>query len=138
MCIPTGVGVLGPRQRAEGASNGLLVRVAADAENPERVHSATGEVRWPLLDEGGHSLLEVLGPEQREQLQEHVVDVLLEGLRLCRPHHALDRSHGQRGVSCDLSRHGHRVFRQVLGFDDMVDDAASASDCQCFQYASVS
>ena len=48
------------------------------------------------------ALLEVVGAEQRQQLQEHVVDVLLERLGLGHAHHALDGPHRERRVGGDL------------------------------------
>ena len=61
--------------------------------------------------------------KQRQQLQEHVVHVLLERLGLGGAHHPLDRPHGQRRVGGDLGGQlarpigelgvGHHVVHQT-------------------------
>src|SRR5690348_1231345 len=50
---------------------------------------ASFELRLSLLEEGLDALLHVLGLHQRQQLQENMVDVLVEGLVPAHAHHSL-------------------------------------------------
>src|SRR5215207_8868373 len=83
--LPDGARLAANRMVARSASgigsgrNRRMARVVAMVSRTSI--SATGEVRRPLLEEGGHALLEVLAAEEREQLKEDVVHVLLERLR---------------------------------------------------------
>src|SRR5262249_53915114 len=77
------------RARCGATSGGARRRIA---------ESATGELGGTLLEERGHAFLEVLAAEERQQLQEDVVHVLLERLGLGHPHHALRRAHRERRV----------------------------------------
>ena len=89
--------------------------VASPSSRPD--HPAVADVGqrpvnvgWALLHEGGDALAEVVGAQQRQQLQEHVVHVLLERLGLGRAHHPLDRPHRERGVGGDLAGELARVL----------------------------
>src|SRR3972149_598319 len=56
------------------------------------------ELRRPLLQVRLNALLEVLAGEQRQELQEDVVDVRFEGLIQPQPHHPLGGLHGYKLV----------------------------------------
>ena len=60
---------------------------------------------------------------KRQQLEEHVVDVLLERLGLGGAHHPLDRPHGQRRIGGDLAGQLAHGLVELLGGDHLVDQA---------------
>ncbi len=73
---------------------------------------------------------EVVGTQQRKQLQEHMVDVLLERLGLGGAHHPLDRTHGERGVRSDLAGERRRALGELIGAHDVVDQARARAPRQ--------
>ena len=70
-----------------------------------------------------HALAEVARAEQRQQLQEHVVDVLVEGLGEAHAHHALGGLHGERRVARDLSGERARFLQEQRVGHDARDEA---------------
>src|SRR6266851_3071922 len=89
-----------PTARPEAAHHGWATTAAW--LNGKRLPAL--EVGRALLQERRHALLEVAAAEERQQLEEHVVDVV--GERLVEPgaHHPLARPDGKRRVGRDLSR----------------------------------
>ena len=51
--------------------------------------SPPDECRWSLLHKASHAFSRVRGPQQWEQLQEYMVNVVVEGLVKAHPHHFL-------------------------------------------------
>ena len=84
------------------------------------VRSPAVELGIALLHERCDTFGEVIGAQQRQQLQEHMVHVLLERLGFGSSHHALDRPHGERCVGRDLLRHGGGALDEFVCVDDMV------------------
>ena len=76
-----------------------------------------------LLHVRGDALAEVVGAQQRQQLEEHVVHVLVERLGLGGAHHPLDRPHGERRVGGDLAGQLAHGLLEVLGLDHVVHQA---------------
>src|SRR5581483_12467196 len=66
--------------------------------------SAAREARRPLLDERRDAFPEVVRPEERHELHEHVVRVRLEVLAEAVAIEPLHRLHGERRVRRDLRR----------------------------------
>src|SRR3954462_10665696 len=100
--LPEGARLAANRIVARSASgigsgrNRRMARVVAMASRTSM--SVAGDLRRPLLQEGGHTFLEVLTAEQRQQLQEDVVHVLLERLGLGHAHHSFRGAHRQRRI----------------------------------------
>ena len=62
-----------------------------------------------------HAFLEVLAAEERQELQEDVVHVRLEGLVEGHAHHALRRLHGERRVRRDLlGQRAHLLLEELV------------------------